>query len=470
MKKNNHNHYRAMTLQSLIARQLMKYLLFALVIMFFFHLIFSLRWNPLYNQYYDKLGPNPVFYQTDLKDFRSISEEYLLEYNASIEVLDGDLRVIYAKGKFDQQREQYSTNEFIDLLAMEHPQQMMRTDRYTAQDGTRYTIILRQQLDFDLMISLEKIARLNATLQVLGSLFILIITIMFCARSIYKHIQKNLYLVSSSIAKTPHDVSRVDMSKASLVEIQVIIKEYNTMLDKMQQITQEKNQLEEERHRLISNLSHDLKSPMTTLKGYAEVLMDTELTLEEEKKYLGYIYHNVTALNSMVELLFEQVKFQYNDYTLRLEHKDMNSFIRDICANYYMRFDQLGFTVNVEIMEEPYYMDFDLINMRRVYSNLLENIMGHNPVPTEVLIATALRDDCYLIQVKDNGTGIAVEDRQKVFEPMYQGDISRTKQHSGLGLFVVKQILEKHGGRIILSSEPSYKTVFTIYFPRDEHQ
>ena len=69
---------------------------------------------------------------------------------------------------------------------------------------------------------------------------------------------------------------------------------------------------------------------------------------------------------------------------------------------------------------------------------------------------------CYQVQIKDNGVGIAAEE---IFEPFYQGDISRTKQHSGLGLFVAKQILEKHGASIALECEPAYRTVFTIRFP-----
>ena len=72
---------------------------------------------------------------------------------------------------------------------------------------------------------------------------------------------------------------------------------------------------------------------------------------------------------------------------------------------------------------------------------------------------------CYQVQIKDNGVDIATEEQDKIFEPFYQGDISRTKQHSGLGLFVAKQILEKHGASIALECEPAYRTVFTIRFP-----
>ena len=121
--------------------------------------------------------------------------------------------------------------------------------------------------------------------------------------------------------------------------------------------------------------------------------------------------------------------------------------------------------MEIQIAEEPFYLDFDALNIRRVYANLLENILSHNSAPTQVQICVQLLPACYQVQIKDNGAGIAAEEQDKIFEPFYQGDISRTKQHSGLGLFVAKQILEKHGASIALECEPAYRTVFTIRFP-----
>ena len=148
--------------------------------------------------------------------------------------------------------------------------------------------------------------------------------------------------------------------------------------------------MEAKSHRLIANLSHDLKSPMTGLRGYTELLEQDNLSAKEQKEYLSHIHSNVTTLNSMVELLGEQVKYQYDDYQLNLERNDMNSFLREICANYYTIFEMKGFQLDIQIEEESHYMDFDSTHMRRVYSNLLDNILSHNINPTNVQIYSCL--------------------------------------------------------------------------------
>lgn len=305
-------------------------------------------------------------------------------------------------------------------------------------------LILEPDLEHYQDISLEQLQELSASLQVLD---------------------ENLTVIGDSIAKTPHDRSHVDPTQLTLQETQALLLSYNTMLDKLEQMKAENDKLEAQSHRLIANLSHDLKSPMTNLKGYAELLEQEQLSAEEEKLYISRIHSNISTLNSMVELLSEQVKFQYNDYPLKLERRDMNDFLREVCANYYTIFEKQGFQMEIQIAEEAFYLNFDALNMRRVYANLLENILSHNTAPTQVQICTQLLPICYQVQIKDNGAGIAAEDQDKIFEPFYQGDVSRTKQHSGLGLFVVKQILEKHGAAIFLEREPAYRTVFTIRFP-----
>lgn len=308
-------------------------------------------------------------------------------------------------------------------------------------------------------------ARFYATLEIIVSAIIILAYMLSFIHAIYKPLQENLTIIGDSIAKTPHDHSHVDPSQLTLQETQALLLSYNTMLDKLEQMKAENDKLETQGHRLIANLSHDFKSPMTSLKGYAELLEQEQLPPEEEKLYISHIHSNISTLNSMVELLSEQVKYQYNDYPLQLEHRDMNDFLREVCANYYTIFEKQGFVMEIQIAEEAFYLDFDGLNMRRVYANLLENILSHNTAPIQVQICTQLLPACYQVQIKDNGVGIAAGEQDKIFEPFYQSDISRTKQHSGLGLFVAKQILEKHGASIALEREPAYRTIFTIRFP-----
>lgn len=236
------------------------------------------------------------------------------------------------------------------------------------------------------------------------------------------------------------------------------------MLDELEQIRKEKDSILRQNKTLISNLSHDLKSPITTLKGYSELLIEEDLSPIQQKDYLMYINQRASDLSELISLLFEQVKFQHPDFSLNLEKEDMNSFLRDLCANYYMIFDKHGFDVNIEIDETPHIMDFDSTNMKRAFCNLFENCLSHNKVPTKFEVSTFIKNGVYFIQFKDDGIGVPKENKNRIFDPFFQGDNSRSRNHGGLGLFVTKQIIEKHGGEITLKSEPNYKTVFEIQF------
>lgn len=457
--------HRIVSLKQLIISKLILHIVIAAVCIFAANFLLRAFWFPFYLDQRDPFHPNPIFFQTDLREYQSLPEDALVASVTSLQVLNNQLQVIDSRNSTVQPGYQYSIDEFTDLLATEQEKNMLRANKFVNSEGESVIVILQQQLDEDLFDLLQQNAFNCALLSVIMSGLIILAVCISFIRSVYHPLQTNLRLISSSIAKTPHDPSRVDTSQLSLLETQSVLQVYNTMLDEMEQTKKEKDRLEEQSHRLISNLSHDLKSPMTNLRGYAELLAQEHLTPTEQTKYLNQIHSNILALNSMVELLSEQVKYQYNDYPLHLERKDMNDFLREICANYYTIFEKQGFTMEIDIMDDPYYMEFDRMNMRRVYSNLLENILSHNQTPTQIQIKTIVQEDCYLVQIKDNGIGITSENQDKIFEPFYQGDESRTKQHSGLGLFVVKQILEKHQATITLEQEPDYQTIFTIHFP-----
>lgn len=460
MRKN-----KTITLARLIATRLILYMSLGLLLVILFNLVFGHIWGYVYTSQHWQQLPNPEFMHLELADYDQVSDEELAHFEATIEVVDGTLTVIDERGGDSRLGYQYSLSEFISLFVETDPNMLVRSGRTTLADGSDVTIILRQPLSMPPYVAFEQMAKVYAIVLVVSSLVIMTIFMLLAVRAIYKPLHQEMSVINDSIAKVPYDPSPVAEEQFGLVEMRASISTYNTMLEEMAAMRQEKEALVEQNYRLVSNLSHDLKSPMTTLKGYAELLEQDDLPPEEQKRCLGYIASNVTALNAMVEMLFEHVRFQHNDYALQLEERDMNSFLRDICANYYTMLDKLGFDVEIEIMEEPCVMVFDAINMRRVYANLLENIMSHNDAPTRVQIASQAENGWYVAAFKDDGAGIGEKERELVFEPYFQGDTSRTTQHSGLGLYVVKQIVEKHGGTIRITHEAAYKTVFEIRLP-----
>ena len=458
--------HKTSTLRQLIASKLLLHVIAAALCILIANFLLNHAWLPLYFQMENNFPlPRQILFEPDLEHYQTISEEQLQSYAASLQVLDETLTVIESANSSVKPGYQYSIEQLLSLLLTDRDDRLLYSSHYINEAGQTITVILEQQLDDSIFELFQQNAHFYATLKILLTLIIIILVIFSFIRTIYKPLHENLTVIDASIAKTPHDRSHVDPSQFTLQETQTLLLSYNNMLDKLAQMEEENHKLEAQSHRLIANLSHDLKSPMTNLKGYAELLEQEQLPPEEEKLYISCIHSNISTLNSMVELLSEQVKYQYNDYPLQLERRDMNDFLREVCANYYTIFEKQGFQMEIQIAEEPFYLDFDTLNMRRVYANLLENISSHNSTPTQVQICTRLLPACYQVQIKDNGIGIAAGEQDKIFEPFYQGDISRTKQHSGLGLFAAKQILEKHGASIALESEPAYRTVFTIRFP-----
>lgn len=461
--------HKTMTLWHLIASRLLLHLTLAAICVCAVNVLLDHHWPPVYFQMEHSIPhPQELIIDPDLKQYQHLTAEQLQQLNASLQVLDETLTVTESINAAIQPGYQYTVEELLALLLdrqRKHSDHLLYSEHFVNEAGQTVTVILEQHLDRNLFELFQQNARFYAFLKLFLSGLLLLLFMILFIRSIYKPLQKNLDIINSSIAKTPHDATPVDVSQVSLRETRLLLNTYNTMLEKMAQSKREKDALEAQSHRLIANLSHDLKSPMTTIKGYAELLEQEELTAEAQQLYIDRIHSNVSALNSMVELLSEQVKYQYNDYPLHLENKDMNDFLREICANYYTIFEKQGFLMEVQIEETPCYLTFDALCMRRVYANLLENILSHNTAPTQVQICTRILPDCYQIKVKDNGTGIAPSEQDKIFEPFYQGDPARTKQHSGLGLFAAKQLLEKHGASLRLEREPAYKTVFVIEFP-----
>lgn len=460
MRKNN-----PITIFHLIVARLVLYLGLVPLVIFLFSTAIGHLWVYIYTGWHWQQLPNPEFMRLDLAEYATVDEEDLRRFEATIEVVDETLRVIEARGADNREGYQYSVGEFIDLFVAEDPNLLVRNMRLTLENGQSVTIIFRQPLSMPPYVAMEQMAKVYIIMVLAGSAIIILGFILLAVRAIYKPLHRELTMINAHIAKVPYDPQPVNVEQFHLVEMRTTIDIFNAMIAQMETMRQEKQALVDQNYRLVSNLSHDLKSPMTTLKGYAELLQQEDLPPEEVRRLLSYITGNVEALNTMVEMLSEQVRYQHNDYALQCKRQDMNAFLRDICANYYMMLDKRGFIVDIEIMEEACFLSFDAISMRRVFANLLENIMSHNELPTKIQIQSQVEGAWFVCSFKDDGVGINPEAQALVFEPYYQGDVSRSTHHSGLGLYVAKQLVEKHGGTIKLTSEPDYKTVFAIRLP-----
>ncbi len=263
--KKEHN----ITMWQFIAAKLLTHIVAATFCIVLVSVLLNRFWLPYYIDHSPWPAPDPVFFQLDLQQYPTFSEAELQKSDASLQVLDESFQVIYSLNSQRQPGYQYSAEELSDLTFKKWENHMLRTDKFVNQDGK--TVIVLLQTDYDVSIIFQQCARnYSLFLGITSSLIVILACISFI-RSIYKPLQQNLNFINNSIAKTPYNSSHVDLSQVSLQETRLVLTTYNDMLDALEQIRQEKEHLKKQNHRLIANLSHDLKSPMTNLRGYAEL-------------------------------------------------------------------------------------------------------------------------------------------------------------------------------------------------------
>ena len=219
---------------------------------------------------------------------------------------------------------------------------------------------------------------------------------------------------------------------------------------------------------LLANISHDLKTPVTSIKGYVEGIRDGVAdTPEKMNRYLDTIYAKAETIDDMVNNLSMFSKLELSRMTFDFEMGDINAFLRGLAEDYRLDIEKNGVELVNKIPQEKAVVKIDYEKMSRVFSNIIDNAVKYRSDNKPVLeITTFTRDKGVYVCISDNGIGIEEKELKNVLEGFYRVDSSRSIKGSGLGLGIVKQIVEKHGGKIWLKSEGLGKgTTAIIYLP-----
>lgn len=233
-----------------------------------------------------------------------------------------------------------------------------------------------------------------------------------------------------------------------------------------------KEQYERQRNLLLSDVAHDLKTPITTVVGYAKALSRGDVTGEAQtKEYLDAIARKSMQMSELIQLLFEYVKLDSEGFSLKKEKKDLTELLREVAASLYMDFEEKEIVFEADIPEKPCILSLDVIQFSRAVHNLLLNIIRHNPAGTEAGIVMEETDEKITLKIWDNGTPIPPEIAEHLFEPFVQGDASRqSKSGSGLGLSIAAKVIAMHDGELTLLQENGKKIFkITLVITEKEH-
>ena len=227
-------------------------------------------------------------------------------------------------------------------------------------------------------------------------------------------------------------------------------------------IKQESERRLKEQNLLYAAIAHDLKTPMTSVQGFAKALSDGKIRPEEQQEIFDIIYRKSNSMNDMVNALFDYAKLGTDGYKPEFEEVDICSLVREIIAENYCDLEDHGIELDIDIPETAISINADNTEMKRAVTNLIVNIYKHNPDGIRAKISVSDDNGEAVIRIADSGESLP--ENVDIFEPFVTENTARTAgQGTGLGLAVTKRVIERHGGRICVeTAAPDYTKMFVI--------
>lgn len=242
--------------------------------------------------------------------------------------------------------------------------------------------------------------------------------------------------------------------------------ELNMLMDRFQSTLEEKQKLEISHKQLISNISHDIRTPLTSLLGFVEVLQNSNtLSQEEQRDYLNIIHSKGLSLYEMIQDFFELSKLEAEDTEILLEKVDLADKAREVIAAFYQDFVMNGITPEIMLPEHAVYVQGNSAGLERVLQNLVSNALKYGRDGGVIGVTLREEADKVWMDIWDKGKGIPENDLPLLFNRLYTVEASRNEKMrgSGLGLAIAKQLIEKQNGGITVSSNPGIYTTFSFY-------
>lgn len=414
-------------------------------------------------------------------EFENLDIRLIEDLDGWIEIVDENNKVIFTKGNVKEKRERYTEEEIKALTYNDRSEYSIDTSTFRDKNNDEYVYIVKtpkydedsdealenedEKLEEDMVNFIKRIG-----LYILVFIILFVINVLFFSFLMMRKIKKPLEKIKTGMKEISEGNEEIYLEHKGEKEFADICSSFNYMVKKLNEAEEEKKKLEESKQKMLADISHDLKTPITTIQGYAEAISQGVISSDQEiNKYLNVIYQKSKSITELIDLLFQYVKMNHPDFKLNKENHDISEFMREIIAEYYEEIEDKGFLIDFKIPEESMYCNFDKTQLKRAIANLISNAIKYNDQGITIRIELSGSNHGYKIYVGDNGVGIPDELREAIFNPFVRGDEARSSTGgTGLGLSITKQIIDKHNGTIYLLDDKckGFKTVFKIWIPK----
>ncbi len=243
-------------------------------------------------------------------------------------------------------------------------------------------------------------------------------------------------------------------------EINEIVVSYESRLSTVRQT-------EETNRQLMTSLSHDVRTPLTTLIGYLDAAHKGLVTGKDRDDYIETARRKAHDLKEYINVLFDWFKLNSNEFAMDINIVEAAELTRNILIDWIPIFEDKQIDYNIDIPEQPFRIKLNTDSYMRILNNLILNVISHSHAD-KIEIILSKQEKNMQIRLADNGIGIEKGDLKHIFERLYKCDKGRSEKGSGLGLSIVHQLVEKMGGSITVESLPEKGTEFTLLFPLND--
>lgn len=382
-------------------------------------------------------------------------------------VLDKNLNVILESDNAPAKKN-YTEKEIIYMRGYYNNGLFIEKYQYINNDGIKRTAIIKSRELYTNSFFKKMNILTKIDFVVFGIAYIILVVIfVFVLRSKFyeplEKLNKAMELLTEGKRKKPVDYS----GPREFVDI---CDRFNIMVSKLEDSENQRKKLMNDKERMMADISHDLKTPITSIQGYAKALSDGIIVDEDKDKYIKIIYEKSKKLTELINIFHEYSKLEHPDFNLIFEKVDLSEYLRAYIALKYEDIVESGFNIEVDIPEKEMEIKIDKVQLQRVFDNILGNSIKHNEKGTNIYVSLKEKNDIYEIIIADDGKGISKDIANNIFEAFTVGDESRnSKQGSGLGLTIAKTIVDLHGGTIELEPESlkKFSTQFKIILKKN---
>lgn len=290
-----------------------------------------------------------------------------------------------------------------------------------------------------------------------------VLTIVFVGLHVVRKLKTPLQELQNAIDDCGVNVSRIETHSGQVTEFQQVIDSFQNMERRIQQEEVKRKALQEERHQMLAGISHDMKTPITVIRGYVDAIRDGLVSPEEQDQYLKIIETKATEMANLIDSLSEYNNITHPKFAYDFQRGNLTEYIRGYIASKWQEVDLLGYNIEANIPEQSICAVYDRKHLKRVWENIIGNSLKYTSPGTTLYFSLSVDEKTRMAIIKlgDNGKGLPKNVQEQVFEPFVVAENARSNgQGTGLGLTVVRDVVEAHGGSICIEEPEGKKGLY----------